>query len=306
MRNLKGLIIVKKKVSKKLLMLLSLTMVVSLFALGTANGEDGAGGADGAYGAVSRVKDSSSKGTCIMNIDQSPNLNDMQRAALKDEVKEAKSEADFEKITVKAEELSDAMTTLRKVVTVGEMAQDEVNFTKADTKYQEDYENQLSIGSSLVAKSGPAADKEFVRNTISKIQKSESKLNGEANKKSLAEGKQDVIDAANAMTIINDSQKKRITAKVQSAKNEAQCRRLKEEVVDLRLAMEDLKKEVAESSSVKAKDGYLAQDANVRKAYEEAIETSKAVLRKDGPGVNDKYVRELLAELRADRETLAD
>ena len=234
-------------------------------------------------------------------IDKLNNLNEAQKAAVKEAVNNATDAAGVTAASNQATDLDGNMGDLKESVADADTTKASGNYKNADEAAQKAYDAAVEAANAIVAKEGANADSAEVQAALEKVQAAKAALNGDSN---LANAKQAAKDAIDKLNNLNKAQKEAAKTAVDNATDAAGVTAASDKATALDGNMGNLKESVADVDTTKASVNYTNADEAAQKAYDAAVEAANAIVAKEGANADSAAVQAALEQVKAAKATL--
>ena len=232
-------------------------------------------------------------------IDKLNNLNEAQKAAVKEAVNNATDAAGVTAASNQATDLDGNMGDLKESVADADTTKASGNYKNADEAAQKAYDAAVEAANAIVAKEGANADSAEVQAALEKVQAAKAALNGDSN---LANAKQKAQDAIDKLNNLNEAQKAAAKAAIEQASSLAEISTASDKATNLDSSMGDLKKASIDSESIKNNVEYVNASADKQKAFDDAMKAASDVL--NGKQADYKTVLDLIISLSNAKDNL--
>lgn len=212
-----------------------------------------------------------SKQDALDAIDNANNLTDAQKKALKEDVGNATTLDQIEKIKEKIQPLDDAMKALKEAKTAADAAKATSDYTNADSEKQTAFDEAKTNASNALL---PTANLslEDVKNATTTLQTATKELNGDEN---LATKKQELLEKINQAENLNKAQKDALKLEVNNAESLTSLNNINAKIQPLDDAMSALKDKIKALENVKNTNNYKDATPETKEAYDTAAQNAQ-------------------------------
>ncbi|WP_415918579.1 DUF1542 domain-containing protein [Staphylococcus warneri] len=225
------------------------------------------------------------KQSATTTIDQSTDLNNAQKSALKTQVTNGKRVAEVNAINQLATELNNAMTNLKQSIVDKEQTLNSINYINADEDKRQTYTTQVNNAESIIngTQNGVLIPSQ-ITNAATQVTTAKDDLNGDNNLRVAKEHANNTIDG---LAQLNDAQKTALKTQVASANTLPEVQTIKSDAQTLNGAMQELRNSIANATTIQASQDYTDADPNLQQAYSSHVTNAQAIINKATDPVMD-------------------
>ncbi|WP_435056198.1 hyperosmolarity resistance protein Ebh [Staphylococcus pasteuri] len=212
-------------------------------------------------------------------IDGLAQLNNVQKANLKEQVQNAQTLHDVQTVKTNAQTLNDAMRTLRDSVANEQTVKSSQNYTDANQDLQQAYDAQVNNANNIINETGtPTMDPNTITQAATQVTTAEGALNGAQN---LVNAQNNAKANLNTLSHLTNAQKESITNQINSATHVNDVTTIQNDATQLNNAMGELAQAIQDQESTKQQVNYTNADQANQEAYNNAVAEAESILDKE-------------------------
>ncbi|WP_422936779.1 DUF1542 domain-containing protein [Staphylococcus warneri] len=209
----------------------------------------------------------------IQDIEQQPHLNDEQKSAMKDQVKQATTLKSIAQIEDQSHQLDHSTDQLQQAIDEHNHVTNTVDFTQADPDKQAAYNQAIAQAQQLLTQN---ATQQEVEQAITAIENAKHDLNGD---EKVAEAKANATQNIDQLTALNEAQHQAINNRINNANDLNDIQSIVNEANKLNHAMTELQQAVNDNNEPTKQTGnYLNADTQLKHDFDEAITQAQQAL----------------------------
>ncbi|WP_424842390.1 hyperosmolarity resistance protein Ebh [Staphylococcus pasteuri] len=212
-------------------------------------------------------------------IDGLAQLNNVQKANLREQVQNAQTLPDVQTVKTNAQTLNDAMRTLRDSVANEQTVKSSQNYTDANQDLQQAYDAQVNNANNIINETGtPTMDPNTITQAATQVTTAEGALNGAQN---LVNAQNNAKANLNTLSHLTNAQKESITNQINSATHVNDVTTIQNDATQLNNAMGELAQAIQDQESTKQQVNYTNADQANQEAYNNAVAEAERILDKE-------------------------
>lgn len=209
-------------------------------------------------------------------IDGLAQLNNAQKAKLKEQVQSATTLDGVQTVKNSSQTLNTAMKGLRDSIANEATIKAGQNYTDASPNNRNEYDSAVTAAKAIINQtSNPTMEPNTITQVTSQVTTKEQALNGARN---LAQAKTTAKNNLNNLTSINNAQKDALTRSIDGATTVAGVNNVKQTAQELNNAMTQLKQGIADKEQTKADGNFVNADPDKQNAYNQAVAKAEALI----------------------------
>ncbi|MBE2140035.1 GA module-containing protein, partial [Staphylococcus argenteus] len=226
-------------------------------------------------------------------IDGLAQLNNAQKAKLKEQVQSATTLDGVQTVKNSSQTLNTAMKGLRDSIANEATIKAGQNYTDASPNNRNEYDSAVTAAKAIINQtSNPTMEPNTITQATSQVTTKEHALNGAQN---LAQAKTTAKHNLNNLTSINNAQKDALTHSIDGATTVAGVNQETAKATALNNAMHSLQNGINDETQTKQTQKYLDAEPSKKSAYDQAVTAAKAILTKaSGQNVDKEAVEQAL------------
>ncbi|WP_422124956.1 DUF1542 domain-containing protein [Staphylococcus caprae] len=210
------------------------------------------------------------------NINQMTGLNQAQKDQLKNEIQQAQTRPEVERVINKAQPLNQAMEALRQSITDADDVIQTSNYINETPNIQNNYTDAINQAKQIIDQtSGPTMNPLDIEHATSNVQTAKDNLHGE---RKLDNDKQTQTYAVNHLDNLNQAQKQALTHEINQATTVTDVDNIYKKAKALDDDMKKLKDLVAQQDSVRQSSNYINEDSAPQQEFNDAISQAQAII----------------------------
>ncbi|SGU04823.1 extracellular matrix binding protein [Staphylococcus aureus] len=236
-------------------------------------------------------------------IDGLAQLNNAQKAKLKEQVQSATTLEGVQTVKNSSQTLNTAMKGLRDSIANEATIKAGQNYTDASPTNRNEYDSAVTAAKAIINQtSNPTMEPNTITQATSQVTTKEHALNGAQN---LAQAKTTAKNNLNNLTSINNAQKDALTRSIDGATTVAGVNQETAKATELNNAMHSLQNGINDETQTKQTQKYLDAEPNKKSAYDQAVNAAKAILTKaSGQNVDKAAVEQALQNVNSTKTAL--
>lgn len=236
-------------------------------------------------------------------IDGLAQLNNAQKAKLKEQVQSATTLDGVQTVKNSSQTLNTAMKGLRDSIANEATIKAGQNYTDASPNNRNEYDSAVSAAKAIINQtSNPTMEPNTITQATSQVITKEHALNGAQN---LAQAKTTAKNNLNNLTSINNAQKDALTRNIDGATTVAGVNQETAKATELNNAMHSLQNGINDEAQTKQTQKYLDAEPSKKSAYDQAVNAAKAILTKaSGQNVDKSAVEQALQNVNSTKTAL--
>ncbi|HGZ9878252.1 TPA: hyperosmolarity resistance protein Ebh, partial [Staphylococcus aureus] len=236
-------------------------------------------------------------------IDGLAQLNNAQKAKLKEQVQSATTLEGVQTVKNSSQTLNTAMKGLRDSIANEATIKAGQNYTDASPTNRNEYDSAVTAAKAIINQtSNPTMEPNTITQATSQVTTKEHALNGAQN---LAQAKTTAKNNLNNLTSINNAQKDALTRSIDGATTVAGVNQETAKATELNNAMHSLQNSINDEAQTKQTQKYLDAEPNKKSAYDQAVNAAKAILTKaSGQNVDKSAVEQALQNVNSTKTAL--
>ncbi|AGU55141.1 large surface anchored protein-like protein [Staphylococcus aureus subsp. aureus 6850] len=236
-------------------------------------------------------------------IDGLAQLNNAQKAKLKEQVQSATTLDGVQTVKNSSQTLNTAMKGLRDSIANEATIKAGQNYTDASPNNRNEYDSAVTAAKAIINQtSNPTMEPNTITQATSQVTTKEHALNGAQN---LAQAKTTAKNNLNNLTSINNAQKDALTHSIDVATTVAGVNQETAKATELNNAMHSLQNGINDESQTKQTQKYLDAEPSKKSAYDQAVNAAKAILTKaSGQNVDKAAVEQALQRVNTAKTAL--
>ncbi|ETD09394.1 extracellular matrix-binding protein ebh [Staphylococcus aureus subsp. aureus KPL1828] len=236
-------------------------------------------------------------------IDGLAQLNNAQKAKLKEQVQSATTLEGVQTVKNSSQTLNTAMKGLRDSIANEATIKAGQNYTDASPTNRNEYDSAVTAAKAIINQtSNPTMEPNTITQATSQVTTKEHALNGAQN---LAQAKTTAKNNLNNLTSINNAQKDALTRSIDGATTVAGVNQETAKATELNNAMHSLQNGINDEAQTKQTQKYLDAEPNKKSAYDQAVNAAKAILTKaSGQNVDKAAVEQALQNVNSTKTAL--
>ncbi|HDA3471535.1 TPA: hyperosmolarity resistance protein Ebh [Staphylococcus aureus] len=236
-------------------------------------------------------------------IDGLAQLNNVQKAKLKEQVQSATTLDGVQTVKNSSQTLNTAMKGLRDSIANEATIKAGQNYTDASPNNRNEYDSAVTAAKAIINQtSNPTMEPNTITQATSQVTTKEHALNGAQN---LAQAKTTAKNNLNNLTSINNAQKDALTRSIDGATTVAGVNQETVKATELNNAMHSLQNGINDETQTKQTQKYLDAEPSKKSAYDQAVNAAKAILTKaSGQNVDKAAVEQALQNVNSTKTAL--
>ncbi|HDA1465602.1 TPA: GA module-containing protein, partial [Staphylococcus aureus] len=236
-------------------------------------------------------------------IDGLAQLNNAQKAKLKEQVQSATTLDGVQTVKNSSQTLNTAMKALRDSIANEATIKAGQNYTDASPNNRNEYDSAVTAAKAIINQtSNPTMEPNTITQVTSQVTTKEQALNGARN---LAQAKTTAKNNLNNLTSINNAQKDALTRSIDGATTVAGVNQETAKATELNNAMHSLQNGINDETQTKQTQKYLDAEPSKKSAYDQAVNAAKAILTKaSGQNVDKAAVEQALQNVNSTKTAL--
>ncbi len=236
-------------------------------------------------------------------IDGLAQLNNAQKAKLKEQVQSATTLDGVQTVKNSSQTLNTAMKGLRDSIANEATIKAGQNYTDASPNNRNEYDSAVTAAKAIINQtSNPTMEPNTITQATSQVTTKEHALNGAQN---LAQAKTTAKNNLNNLTSINNAQKDALTRSIDGATTVAGVNQETAKATELNNAMHSLQNGINDETQTKQTQKYLDAEPSKKSAYDQAVNAAKAILTKaSGQNVDKAAVEQALQRVNTAKTAL--
>lgn len=236
-------------------------------------------------------------------IDGLAQLNNAQKAKLKEQVQSATTLDGVQTVKNSSQTLNTAMKGLRDSIANEATIKAGQNYTDASPNNRNEYDSAATAAKAIINQtSNPTMEPNTITQATSQVTTKEQALNGAQN---LAQAKTTAKNNLNNLTSINNAQKDALTRSIDGATTVAGVNQETVKATELNNAMHSLQNGINDETQTKQTQKYLDAEPSKKSAYDQAVNAAKAILTKaSGQNVDKAAVEQALQNVNSTKTAL--
>lgn len=232
------------------------------------------------------VQHAKDEATALIN--NSNDLNQAQKDALKQQVQNATTVAGVNNVKQTAQELNNAMTQLKQGIADKEQTKADGNFVNADPDKQNAYKQAVAKAEALISGTPDVVvTPSEITAALNKVTQAKNDLNGNTN---LATAKQNVQHAIDQLPNLNQAQRDEYSKQITQATLVPNVNAIQQAATTLNDAMTQLKQGIANKAQIKGSENYHDADTDKQTAYDNAVTKAEELIKTNNKSNNgSKY-----------------
>lgn len=219
------------------------------------------------------VQHAKDEATALIN--NSNDLNQAQKDALKQQVQNATTVAGVNNVKQTAQELNNAMTQLKQGIADKEQTKADGNFVNADPDKQNAYKQAVAKAEALISGTPDVVvTPSEITAALNKVTQAKNDLNGNTN---LATAKQNVQHAIDQLPNLNQAQRDEYSKQITQATLVPNVNAIQQAATTLNDAMTQLKQGIANKAQIKGSENYHDADTDKQTAYDNAANQAQQI-----------------------------
>lgn len=236
-------------------------------------------------------------------IDGLAQLNNAQKAKLKEQVQSATTLEGVQTVKNSSQTLNTAMKGLKDSIANEATIKAGQNYTDASPNNRNEYDSAVTSAQAIINQtSNPTMEPSTITQATSQVTSKEHALNGAQN---LAQAKTTAKNGLNNLTSINNAQKDALTHSIDGATTVAGVNQESAKATELNNAMHSLQNGINDETQTKQTQKYLDAEPSKKSAYDQAVSAAKAILTKaSGQNVDKAAVEQALQNVNSTKTAL--
>ncbi len=236
-------------------------------------------------------------------IDGLAQLNNAQKAKLKEQVQSATTLDGVQTVKNSSQTLNTAMKGLRDSIANEATIKAGQNYTDASPTNRNEYDSAVTAAKAIINQtSNPTMEPNTITQATSQVTTKEQALNGAQN---LAQAKTTAKNNLNNLTSINNAQKDALTRSIVGSTTVAGVNQETAKATELNNAMHSLQNGINDETQTKQTQKYLDAEPSKKSAYDQAVNAAKAILTKaSGQNVDKAAVEQALQNVNSTKTAL--
>ncbi|CAA6364242.1 cell wall associated fibronectin-binding protein [Staphylococcus aureus] len=236
-------------------------------------------------------------------IDGLAQLNNAQKAKLKEQVQSATTLDGVQTVKNSSQTLNTAMKGLRDSIANEATIKAGQNYTDASPNNRNEYDSAVTAAKAIINQtSNPTMEPNTITQVTSQVTTKEQALNGARN---LAQAKTTAKNNLNNLTSINNAQKDALTRSIDGATTVAGVNQETAKATELNNAMHSLQNGINDETQTKQTQKHLDAEPSKKSAYDQAVNAAKAILTKaSGQNVDKAAVEQALQNVNSTKTAL--
>ncbi|WKD10802.1 hypothetical protein QQG22_04155 [Staphylococcus aureus] len=247
------------------------------------------------------VQHAKDEATALIN--NSNDLNQAQKDALKQQVQNATTVAGVNNVKQTAQELNNAMTQLKQGVADKEQTKADGNFVNADSDKQNAYNQAVAKAEALISGTPDVVvTPSEITAALNKVTQAKNDLNGNTN---LATAKQNVQHAIDQLPNLNQAQRDEYSKQITQATLVPNVNAIQQAATTLNDAMTQLKQGIANKAQIKGSENYHDADTDKQTAYDNAVTKAEELLKQTtNPTMDPNTIQQALTKVNDTNQAL--
>ncbi|EGS81877.1 putative CRISPR-associated protein Csc2 [Staphylococcus aureus subsp. aureus 21235] len=247
------------------------------------------------------VQHAKDEATALIN--NSNDLNQAQRDALKQQVQNATTVAGVNNVKQTAQELNNAMTQLKQGIADKEQTKADGNFVNADPDKQNAYNQAVAKAEALISGTPDVVvTPSEITAALNKVTQAKNDLNGNTN---LATAKQNVQHAIDQLPNLNQAQRDEYSKQITQATLVPNVNAIQQAATTLNDAMTQLKQGIANKAQIKGSENYHDADTDKQIAYDNAVTKAEELLKQTtNPTMDPNTIQQALTKVNDTNQAL--
>ncbi|HDD6776176.1 TPA: hyperosmolarity resistance protein Ebh, partial [Staphylococcus aureus] len=236
-------------------------------------------------------------------INNSNDLNQAQKDALKQQVQNATTVAGVNNVKQTAQELNNAMTQLKQGIADKEQTKADGNFVNADPDKQNAYKQTVAKAEALISGTPDVVvTPSEITAALNKVTQAKNDLNGNTN---LATAKQNVQQAIDQLPNLNQAQRDEYNKQITQATLVPNVNAIQQAATTLNDAMTQLKQGIANKAQIKGSENYHDADTDKQTAYDNAVTKAEELLKQTtNPTMDPNTIQQALTKVNDTNQAL--
>ncbi len=236
-------------------------------------------------------------------INNSNDLNQAQKDALKQQVQNATTVAGANNVKQTAQELNNAMTQLKQGIADKEQTKADGNFVNADPDKQNAYKQTVAKAEALISGTPDVVvTPSEITAALNKVTQAKNDLNGNTN---LATAKQNVQQAIDQLPNLNQAQRDEYNKQITQATLVPNVNAIQQAATTLNDAMTQLKQGIANKAQIKGSENYHDADTDKQTAYDNAVTKAEELLKQTtNPTMDPNTIQQALTKVNDTNQAL--
>lgn len=210
------------------------------------------------------------------NINQLNGLNQAQKDKLLNDIKQAQTRPEINRILYQAQPLNQAMENLRQSIQDENTVKQSSNYINEIPTVQHNYDSAVDKAKEIINQTtNPTMNPSEIDNITSDVTNTKNNLHGE---RILNKDKQTLTNAVNHLDYLNQAQKDALNHEIDQASTVTKVDNVYKKAEALDNEMKKLKDIVAEQDSVRNTSNYVNEDSSAQQAYNNAINQAQAII----------------------------
>ncbi|HDE6158823.1 TPA: GA module-containing protein, partial [Staphylococcus aureus] len=247
------------------------------------------------------VQHAKDEATALIN--NSNDLNQAQKDALKQQVQNATTVAGVNNVKQTAQELNNAMTQLKQGIADKEQTKADGNFVNADPDKQNAYKQAVAKAEALISGTPDVVvTPSEITAALNKVTQAKNDLNGNTN---LATAKQNVQHAIDQLPNLNQAQRDEYSKQITQATLVPNVNAIQQAATTLNDAMTQLKQGIANKAQIKGSENYHDADTDKQTAYDNAVTKAEELLKQTtNPTMDPNTIQQALTKVNDTNQAL--
>ncbi|WP_430373953.1 hyperosmolarity resistance protein Ebh, partial [Staphylococcus aureus] len=247
------------------------------------------------------VQHAKDEATALIN--NSNDLNQAQKDALKQQVQNATTVAGVNNVKQTAQELNNAMTQLKQGIADKEQTKADGNFVNADPDKQNAYKQAVAKAEALISGTPDVVvTPSEITAALNKVTQAKNDLNGNTN---LATAKQNVQHAIDQLPNLNQAQRDEYNKQITQATLVPNVNAIQQAATTLNDAMTQLKQGIANKAQIKGSENYHDADTDKQTAYDNAVTKAEELLKQTtNPTMDPNTIQQALTKVNDTNQAL--
>ncbi|HID7739047.1 TPA: hyperosmolarity resistance protein Ebh [Staphylococcus aureus] len=236
-------------------------------------------------------------------IDGLAQLNNAQKAKLKEQVQSATTLDGVQTVKNSSQTLNTAMKGLRDSIANEATIKAGQNYTDASPNNRNEYDSAVTAAKAIINQtSNPTMEPNTITQVTSQVTTKEQALNGARN---LAQAKTTAKNNLNNLTSINNAQKDALTRSIDGATTVAGVNQETAKATELNNAMHSLQNGINDETQTKQTQKYLDAEPSKKSAYNTAVNEAAAMINKQtGQNANQTEVEQAITKVQTTLQAL--
>ncbi|MDF4069082.1 hypothetical protein P3W82_07315, partial [Staphylococcus aureus] len=247
------------------------------------------------------VQHAKDEATALIN--NSNDLNQAQKDALKQQVQNATTVAGVNNVKQTAQELNNAMTQLKQGIADKEQTKADGNFVNADSDKQNAYNQAVAKAEALISGTPDVVvTPSEITAALNKVTQAKNDLNGNTN---IATAKQNVQHAIDQLPNLNQAQRDEYSKQITQATLVPNVNAIQQAATTLNDAMTQLKQGIANKAQIKGSENYHDADTDKQTAYDNAVTKAEELLKQTtNPTMDPNTIQQALTKVNDTNQAL--